>query len=201
MPPIHPITLFFTAVALAGWSALSPSIAAEAEPPAVEDNTGSSHQPSLSPSEQAEILYSQGKYVEAAQIYAHLAEQGDAKAQTRLGTMTLQGQGVDKNVDQGVAWYVKAARQGEAEAQNKLGQLYMLTKDYSQALVWFRKAAVQGFADAQYNLGVMSEKGLGQALDREQAIFWYRKAASSGHERARKYLIRLGVSRNDSPWE
>jgi len=157
--------------------------------------------PSPALAEQANSLYEQGKYEEAAQIYRTLAEQGDAPSQTRLGTMTLQGQGVEKNVDEGVALYMKAAKHGEAEAQNKLGQLFVLTKDYSQALIWFRKAAVQGFADAQYNLGVMSEKGQGLGPDLPQAIFWYRKAAASGHERAKKYLIRLGVSRNDSPWE
>ena len=42
--------------------------------------------PALTIAERADGLYGQGKYAEAAQIYWQLAEQGDAQAQTRLGT-------------------------------------------------------------------------------------------------------------------
>ena len=186
---------------------------ARIETPAIHGNAGQARPPAALPladgkasaapslAEQADAFYAQGKYGEAAQLYRQLAEQGDAKSQTRLGTMTLQGQGMDKNLDQGVAWYAKAASQGDAEAQNTLGQLFVLTKDYRQALLWYRKAAAQGFADAQYHLGVMCEKGQGLAADRAQAVSWYRKAAATGHERAKKHLIRLGISRNEPPRE
>jgi len=193
----HRKILLIMTLTMAAWPAVSRLETALAEPPADAGGAGQARPLALTIAEQAESLYGLGRYEEAAQLYRQLAGQGDSKAQTRLGTMTLQGQGVEKNLEQGVAWYVKAANQGDAEAQNKLGQLYELTRDYPQALVWFRKAALRGFADAQFNLGVMAEKGQGLAQDSRQAIAWYRKAAAAGHERAKKNLIRLGVSRND----
>ncbi|MFM8330339.1 MAG: hypothetical protein ACKN9T_01485, partial [Candidatus Methylumidiphilus sp.] len=72
--------------------------------------------------------------------------------------------------------------------------LYEATKDYKQALDWYFKAAAQDYADAQFNLGVMYEKSLGVPRDTIQAIAWYRKAAARGNEKARKHLVRLGVS-------
>lgn len=143
---------------------------------------------------QAEKLYRAGEFTEAAKLFRSLAEQGNPQAQTQLGTLILQGQGVEKNLEEGVAWYVKAANQGSAEAQNKLGLLFNLTKDFHQASYWFRKAALLGFPDAEFNLAVMYEKGEGVNSDPSQAVLWYRRAAAAGHERAKKHLIRLGYT-------
>lgn len=143
---------------------------------------------------QAEQLYLAGDYTQAAKLYREQAEQGNPQAQTQLGNLLLQGQGVEKNVEEGVAWYVKAANQGSAEAQNKLGLLFNLTKDFNQASYWFRKAALLGFPDAEFNLAVMYEKGEGVNSDLSQALLWYRRAAAAGHERAKKHLIRLGYT-------
>ena len=49
-------------------------------------------------------------------------EQGNAKAQFKLGVMHLDGQYRDDVV--ATAWYRKAAEQGHADAQNNLGFMY-----------------------------------------------------------------------------
>ena len=96
------------------------------------------------------------------------AEQGDAKAQTNLGVMYSQGQGVHQNPVQAVQWFLKAAEQGVAEAQYNLGVMYVngrgVRQDYAQAAQWFSKAAEQGYAQEQFGLGVMY--GAGQGSDK-----------------------------------
>jgi TPR repeat protein len=82
-----------------------------------------------------------------------LAEQGDAKAQTRLGAMYQIGRGVTKDSKETLRWFRKAAKQGNAWAQYWLGRMYRygygVTRDPKQAARWYRKAAGLGHAKAQ----------------------------------------------------
>ena len=53
---------------------------------------------------------------EAVKWYRRAAEQGDAGAQTALGTMYLGGKGVPEDDREAVKWYREAAEQGYAGA-------------------------------------------------------------------------------------
>ena len=81
------------------------------------------------------------------------ADQGDAKAQNRLGNLYFDGRGVPKDLAEAVRWYRKGADQGYTKAQFNLGSMYYYGKgvppDYAEALCLFRKAADQGDATAQ----------------------------------------------------
>ena len=118
---------------------------------------------------------------------------GDALAQSYLGRMYLNGQGVPKNDSQAVDWFRKAAKQGDPGAMSYLGQMHykglIVEQDYSQAADFLRKAAAQGDALAQYYLGLMyyNEKG-GVPRDYSQAAGLYRKAAEQGLPDAQFYL-------------
>ena len=94
------------------------------------------------------------------------AEQGDVEAQTNLGWMYDNGQGVPQDYKEAVRWYTKAAEQGDAEAQTNLGWMYRngdgVPQDEKEAARWFRLAAEQGYAEAQYNLKLIER--LGRAL-------------------------------------
>ncbi|WP_272577703.1 tetratricopeptide repeat protein, partial [Providencia sp. PROV271] len=52
------------------------------------------------------------------------AEQGDVKAQTRLGAMYHVGNEVKKDYHQSFQWFNKAAQQGDSFSQGMLGQMY-----------------------------------------------------------------------------
>ncbi len=121
-----------------------------------------------------------------------MAQQGDAPAQTILGLMYFNGQGVAKNDATAVTWYRRAAEQGYAGAQNNLGLMYFngrgVAKNDATALAWFIKAAEQGDASAQNNLGFMYEEGRGVTKDEARAVAWYRKAAEQGNEAAQNHL-------------
>ena len=65
-----------------------------------------------------------GDYATALRILKPLAEQGDALAQTVLGAMYAEGEGVPQNYKTAVKWYTLAAEQGFASAQYNLGVMY-----------------------------------------------------------------------------
>jgi len=76
------------------------------------------------------------------------AEQGDAIAQDKFGTMYSRGEGVPLDYKQAAAWYSKAAEQGLASAQANLAFMYYkgegIPKDEVKAYVWLSLAAAQG---------------------------------------------------------
>ena len=110
------------------------------------------------------------------------AEQGHAAAQSNLGVMYTNGQGVPQDDGEAVKWYRAAAEQGHAGAQSNLGISYAngqgVPQDDGEAVKWFREAAEQGHSGAQSNLGVMYDRGLGVAQDYVQAHKWYNLAVS-----------------------
>ncbi len=87
------------------------------------------------------------------------ANQGDALAQLRLGSLYLTGQGVE--VDEALAAELvrKSADQGQPDAQILLAELYRegkgVQKDPEQTLRWMTLAAEQGIPRAQHAAGMM----------------------------------------------
>ena len=109
--------------------------------------------------EEAKSAYDRGDLALAARLLRPLAEQGNAGAQTMLGSMYSEGQGVPQDNQEALKWYRKAAEQGYALAQFNLGVMYGsgrgVPQDAEEAAKWYRKAAEQGHAGAQVDLGVM----------------------------------------------
>ena len=134
-----------------------------------------------------EDAYWQGDYEKALDILRPLANEGDVRAQFRLGYMYDEGKGVNENDREGRKWYLKAAKQGHVSAQYNLGVMYDngskdVPEDDKEARKWYLEAAKQGHVSAQYNLGVMYGAGEGGREDDKEALMWYRKAAKQGHE-------------------
>lgn len=128
----------------------------------------------------------------AARLFRPLAEQGHAGAQSFLGVLYANGQGVAQSKEEAALWYGRAAEQGHARAQSNLGVLYArghgLPKDYRVAIQWYRLAAEQGDALAQFQLGVLFANGWGVSRSYDEAGRWYRRAAEQGHARAQSNL-------------
>lgn len=76
------------------------------------------------------------------------AEQGDTKAQFRMGMDYLNGHHVRKDSKKAVYWLRKSARRGNSWAQVWLGLAYRngwgVPKDETKAMKWWRKAAEEG---------------------------------------------------------
>ena len=109
--------------------------------------------------------YGRGDYTTAMRLWRPLADQGDPYAQTNLGRMYANGQGVPQDYAAAASWYRKAADQGIDTAQTNLGRMYDIgqgvPQDYAAAASWYRKAADQGDVYAQYNLGILYRGGPG----------------------------------------
>ncbi len=80
------------------------------------------------------------------------AEKGDAKAQSSLGFMYSNGEGVTQDYTEALKWYRKAAEQGNAFAQGSLGNMYQqglgVPQDYVQSYAWFQLATEGGLEEA-----------------------------------------------------
>ena len=89
------------------------------------------------------------------------AESGDATAQYGLGKCYLTGEGVKKDKEEAVKWFLKSAEQDFAEAQYWLGICYLeglgVEKDKKAAVEWFRKAAKQGHESSISTLRTLGE--------------------------------------------
>ncbi len=113
------------------------------------------------------------------------AENGDAKAQYKLGTRYLKGDGVEKDVARAFLWYQRAAEQGYVDAERYLAVCHAsglgCEKNEAKAAEWFRKAAEHGDAESQFRYGECCEYGRGVSLDTEEAHRWYQQAARQKH--------------------
>jgi TPR repeat protein len=79
--------------------------------------------------------HERGDYETALRLIRPLAEQGYAAAQTNLGVMYANGQGVPQDYAEALKWYRKAAEQGNAGAQRNLGAMYSLGRGVPQDFV------------------------------------------------------------------
>jgi len=88
------------------------------------------------------------------------AEQGDVKAQLKLGDMYLKGSVVEEGRATAREWFTKAAEQGSTTAQYNLGLMYEkghgVEQNNAMAAKWFTHAALQGHAHAQRALGKLT---------------------------------------------
>jgi len=86
-------------------------------------------------------------YAAALQLCRPLAEQGDVRAQTSLGGMYYNGQGVQRDYAEATKWVRKAAERGYAPAQAYLGVMYWngqgVPRDAVLAYMWLILAATQ----------------------------------------------------------
>jgi TPR repeat protein len=83
------------------------------------------------------------------------AASGDAAAQYVLGFSLLYGEGLPRDVGEGLAWLRKSGESGYLKAQAALGLLYMkgmpgdVSVDERQAVQWLDMAAQQGHASSR----------------------------------------------------
>ena len=120
------------------------------------------------------------------------AEAGDAAAQSSLGALYYNGQGVPQDFAKAAHWLRLAAHQGYAPAQFNLGILYDngqgIPQDFAKAAYWFRLASKKRYAPAQFNLGDLYYNGLGVPQDYLKAAYWFHLAARQGFASAQNNL-------------
>ena len=95
--------------------------------------------------EMGSSYYDKGNYQEAIKWYTKAAENGNSDAQSELGFMYMNGEGVPVNKSEGARWLIKAGQNGDAMAQRALGYMYKngdgVYKSESESKKWFKEAA------------------------------------------------------------
>jgi TPR repeat protein len=106
--------------------------------------------------------WDRGEHTIAIRVFRQLAEQGDPKAQNRLGVMYQHGWGVPQNYSDAVSWFRQAADRGDADAQNNLGFMFLygrgVSQDYINAHLWFDLAASRGKTSAAFARDLVAAK-------------------------------------------
>jgi hypothetical protein len=150
--------------------------------------------------------YKIGNYGVALKEFLPLANRGMAEAQSLLGIMYRNGEGVATNLEESARLTRLAAEQGIVEAQFYLGVMYGdgtgVARDISEAVRWYRLAGQWGCAEAQYNLGCCFHQGRGVQQDETVATWWISVAADQGYTEAQyslgfRYLNGIGVAKNE----
>jgi hypothetical protein len=128
------------------------------------------------PFEDGIAAYHEKAYAKAAELWRPLAEAGNAPAQYLLGSLYVEGNGVEHDDATAFMWFERAANQGDAAAQYNVGASYAggtgVQKSYVDAAKWFRRAADQGVVFAQLNLGLLYAAGNGVPQDSVEALKW-----------------------------
>lgn len=91
-----------------------------------------------------------------------LAEGGNAFAQTHLGIMYANGQGVSQDYAKAMQWLRLAAQQGSGLAQANLGVMYNngqgVPQDFGKAFMWYVVATTSGFKEADANMSALAAR-------------------------------------------
>lgn len=140
-------------------------------------------------------LYRSGDVGDAVPFLEQDARAGDTAAAYALGTLYLNGDGVDRNPAMAAAWFGRAAESGHADAQTRLGDAYRLgigvPTDIDAALGWYRKASDGGSAAAAFTLARLYRLGDGVRRDYERALKWLNIAAARDYAPAEHDLGQL----------
>ena len=136
-----------------------------------------------------------GSPKEAAGYFRSAAEAGDPEAQSLIGRMYLDGEGVEQSDKKAFKWISLAAEQNEPYALDYLGYMYYegkgTEKSFEKALECFVKSAEEGNPEGAFNAGSMYVQGEGTEKDLSKAEEYFLIAADSGDPMALTELAKI----------
>ncbi len=115
------------------------------------------------PFEDALAAHDRGDYPTALRLWRPLGDHGNADAQTNLGFMFANGQGVRQNYAEAMKWFRLAADQGSAQAQFNLGFMFDngqgVPQNDAEAMKWYRLAAARPaiFKSKRFSVYIQAE--------------------------------------------
>jgi TPR repeat protein len=104
------------------------------------------------PWEDGTVAYNRGDYVPAIRLFRPMAEQGNPKAQTQIGTMYRKGEGTAPSLTRAFMWFSVAARRGDAKAKAGLREVSktMTPAEMSQAKAMAEACAASNYRACEY---------------------------------------------------
>lgn len=109
-----------------------------------------------------------------------------APAVRKLANCYLIGDGVEKDLDEGINWLKYASGRGDMDAAHQIALIYEyslhgIETDVVLAAEWFLKAAEGGHIEAMAEYAMCCELGCGREQSDTEALEWYTRAANMGH--------------------
>ena len=145
------------------------------------------------------IYHGQKNYVKQVEWYKKSAEEGYDSGMCALAWCYHDGEGVQEDQEQAMAWFQKAYElHGDAagDAANGIGLIYHGQKNYVKQVEWYKKSAEEGYDWGMSNLGMCYRDGAGVQEDQEQAIAWYQKAYELHGDAAGNAANQIGIIYN-----
>ena len=104
------------------------------------------------PWEDGMVAYNRGDYVPAIRLFRPLAEAGNPKAQTQIGTMYRKGEGTASSPTRAFMWFSLAAKRGDAKAKAGLREVSrtMTPAEMSQAQAMAEACAASNYRACEY---------------------------------------------------
>ncbi len=126
---------------------------------------------------------------------------GDAQAQSDVGMMYYNGDGLPRSDAQALEWFRMSATQGNPAGEYNLGLMYLngrgVAIDNTQAVKWLTQSALHGQSDAQLMLGLIDSAGVdGAVRDEATSVAWVKIAAQAGNPQAQAFLDLMTPSLN-----
>ena len=123
-------------------------------------------------------------------------------AEGALGTLYLNGKGVNKSAGAALDLFFSAYNGGYFPAAAEIGNMYYrgigLDQDIEKAFLWFQKGADNGDPTSQVMLGSFYETGEGNVeQDYNKALEYYNKAAKQDDPAAKCFLAHLYIDGPD----
>ena len=124
------------------------------------------------------------------------ADKGDTSAMVKVGSMYLQGEGVNANYEEAWKYFARAANKGNVDGLIGIGSLYRegkgVAEDYALAEEWFMKAVNRGSVPGMLAIGALyQEGGTNMGANYKRAAEWYKKAAYEGSKEGAEALAHL----------
>lgn len=104
------------------------------------------------PWEDGLIAYNRGDYVPAVKLFRPLAQAGNVKAQSVLGTMYSRGEGIERSTSRAFVWFSLAARKGDSRAKAGLKEVsaQMSPAELAHAKGMMAACEASGYRDCAY---------------------------------------------------
>jgi TPR repeat protein len=132
-------------------------------------------------------------------LFLRSAQQGDRRAQRRVGVALLEGVGTDPDPRKAFDWFLKAANAGEINAMIDVAVMLAtgeggVPKDEPQARTWYQKAAELGAAHGLRGLGLMLYVGQGGPVDQARGQAYVELAVEGGDDLAPRLMEQLKLT-------
>jgi tetratricopeptide (TPR) repeat protein len=114
---------------------------------------------------------------ENVKALARLATAKHPIALNMMGKKYLDGDGVPRDIDKGIAYLTEAFEKGDDDSGHSIGQHYFRQGDYVQAKMWSADKCSPENAMAQHAVGKMYMEGQGVPRDLNKAMECFRKSA------------------------